>query len=529
MRNNNIIGMSHSVFKLLSLLFLVYLAPMQLSAQVCGDQVVNKPVCSNTNFAELTPDMVGITATSNNLSISNYDVSSSFGLPQGSVKVSFNSVDVIDKNGVLAFYLAGDGDNEASWTINYSLEKYLQVAHGGALAGNELDKFTSNDANRYTFNTSLDNGFTHNANSGSYSVKNNTDSKIINSSDFVWTSNAGSKLFKFDVTTTARSRAGKGSRYTIYIDDSSCTASTNEQCDDGNTNNGDGCSGSCQVEANYVCNRDTNNDMICDTAGAGSVVPVQNSCGDGKINGLECQNTHFSELTPSMLGITGTQNNISMNNVDVSQHYGLPAGSIKVSLSSVDVINKNGVMAFFLAGDGDTTGSWHITYATDKAIKVSHGGALASQKDDIFISEDSQSYTFNGGLENGLSHSKSGSNYKVHNASASKIFNATDFEWRANSTAKSFQFRVETNADSASGKGSKYRIFVDDAKCTELSSELCDDGNQDNGDGCSDTCQVEIGFVCKEDAQTASWEEMNSYNKTCNDVGLGSVSIWTRT
>src|SRR6185369_12452785 len=36
-----------------------------------------------------------------------------------------------------------------------------------------------------------------------------------------------------------------------------------EQCDDGNPNGGDGCSPSCQVEADYVCMQDTSGVSKC--------------------------------------------------------------------------------------------------------------------------------------------------------------------------------------------------------------------------------------------------------------------------
>ena len=51
-----------------------------------------------------------------------------------------------------------------------------------------------------------------------------------------------------------------------------------EQCDDNNKNSGDGCSGSCQVEAGYACNGQPS---ICQSIITGPV------CGDGKIEGSE--------------------------------------------------------------------------------------------------------------------------------------------------------------------------------------------------------------------------------------------------
>ena len=47
-----------------------------------------------------------------------------------------------------------------------------------------------------------------------------------------------------------------------------------EECDDGNSVSGDGCSNICYVETGYQCTG----------VGAGSCLPV---CGDGNINGTE--------------------------------------------------------------------------------------------------------------------------------------------------------------------------------------------------------------------------------------------------
>lgn len=230
-----------------------------------------------------------------------------------------------------------------------------------------------------------------------------------------------------------------------------------------------------------------------------------------------------------MFGITSTRNHVSVNNVDVSGHFNLPAGSIKVSFSSVDVIAKNGNLDFFLAGNGDQRSTWTVTYADDKRIKVSHGGALAGKKDDIFISKDSTSYTFSGGLKSGLSHAKpTNSTYRVHNSTGSKIFNSSAFVWTANSSRHSFSFDVKTTAQSASGKGSKFDVYVDDSKCQATTNEHCDDGNTVSGDGCDDSCQIEAGYVCQEDLANATWSDMYDYTKTCTTTGNASVLLWSR-
>ena len=253
-----------------------------------------------------------------------------------------------------------------------------------------------------------------------------------------------------------------------------------------------------------------------------------NGCGDGKLNAETCEKTHFTILTPQMVGINGTKSHISVNNYDVSKHFGLKAGSVLVTFSSVDVIKKKGTLAFFLAGDGDNHATWSIKYSMDKAVRVAHGGALAGREDDIFISKDSTGYKFEYALENGLSHKKSGNTYKVHNSRKKKINNDKAFTWTSNSAKKSFSFDLKTTADSRSGKGSKYTIFIDDSVCNKPTTEQCDDGNTNNNDGCTDQCKVELGYVCKEDAST-DWESMYDYGNTCKSTGRDSVVMWHST
>lgn len=50
-----------------------------------------------------------------------------------------------------------------------------------------------------------------------------------------------------------------------------------EQCDDGNTMNGDGCSSMCQVEANFQCVGEP-------SACVSTLPPVTNNCGNGRLD-----------------------------------------------------------------------------------------------------------------------------------------------------------------------------------------------------------------------------------------------------
>ena len=61
---------------------------------------------------------------------------------------------------------------------------------------------------------------------------------------------------------------------------------TGEQCDDGNTANGDGCSSTCQIEATYQC---VNSPMpsLCTYCGDAKVIGTE-VCDDGTNDGIGC-------------------------------------------------------------------------------------------------------------------------------------------------------------------------------------------------------------------------------------------------
>lgn len=66
---------------------------------------------------------------------------------------------------------------------------------------------------------------------------------------------------------------------------------TAEDCDDGNTNNGDGCASDCTVEVNYTCDGDFGSSSYCYSTCGNSIredVPIVETaeeCDDGNTTG----------------------------------------------------------------------------------------------------------------------------------------------------------------------------------------------------------------------------------------------------
>jgi len=253
-----------------------------------------------------------------------------------------------------------------------------------------------------------------------------------------------------------------------------------EECDDGNTISGDGCSATCagEVIAAPVCQEITSTDL-----------------------GIPADTTGYDTTSP----------------VDVSSKFNLPAGSVLV-----DAIGANTVTGGF-----KVSASNHITFNISGTqsvhIKAMHGGALgADLKDKIFI-RDGATYTLTSALATGLS---SGLNvnpgYYVKNNTASKIFNGTPFTWMSDTTESYIDFgTTSTVLDSAI----KLELCAP-APAAEVcgngiveGAEACDDGNTVSGDGCSATCTVESAS-----AECGNGIIETKVTETCTDTAFDELS-----
>lgn len=184
------------------------------------------------------------------------------------------------------------------------------------------------------------------------------------------------------------------------------------------------------------------------------------------VQAIETASVHFVEVTPAMINRNTPRNNITRRNFDISSRLGLTYGSVKITMSSVDVRRTpSGHTTFTLAGGQDNKSNWSIRYSdNENRIKVSHGGTVGGRGSDIFVSNDGMKYTFGTSLTSGLRYANYGSTYYVSNNTNRKIRNGGGFIWRANEDDFTFNFQVNTTANSGYGKGSDYKIYVDISK-----------------------------------------------------------------
>jgi fibro-slime domain-containing protein len=214
------------------------------------------------------------------------------------------------------------------------------------------------------------------------------------------------------------------------------TLDGDEECDDGNTSSGDGCSLACRLETGFVC----------PTPGSACISTVV--CGDGKVGGKEACDDH--------------------NNSDGD---GCSADCTKVEPGWT--CPAPGVRCLPKCGDGVLTG-WEE--CDDGNIKAGDGCSDACKIEDGYACT----------KPNTPCH-KTVCGDKVKEGSESCDDGNTLPGDGCAPDCKSEPVCTGTNGcTSTCGDGLK------------LPDEECDDGNQRSGDGCSDKCKLEPGWDCKQ-------------------------------
>jgi len=230
------------------------------------------------------------------------------------------------------------------------------------------------------------------------------------------------------------------------------TLDAGEACDDGNNNNGDGCSSTCQIETGYTCN---GSPSVCTKPPAAvcgnGKLETGEACDDGNvINGDGCSSTYQVE-----------------NNFTCS---GTPSHCVAKPPPPPPPVCGNGkVESGEACDDGNTT----------------NGDGCSSTC----------------GIETG--YTCNGSPSVCHLVNTAKCGNGIV------ETGESCDDGNTTNGDGCSSNCAVETGYVctgsPTSYCTPISTcgngkieagEQCDDGNTINGDGCSSQCKIETGFVC---------------------------------
>ena len=164
-----------------------------------NDGLLDSEECS-LNFVNISSTDLGLGWGEIDAMVTNADVSSVLGLQSGSVLISAEHV-YTQSSGIALLQTASDYEpNIPKFTVSGTVPVYVRIRHGQQIpAPGEEDGFTSLDGVPFTFDGSLNPGFTLTSVGSDYYVKRTTGG--INAGTIQWTSN-GENVGSFEVWTT---------------------------------------------------------------------------------------------------------------------------------------------------------------------------------------------------------------------------------------------------------------------------------------------------------------------------------------
>ena len=264
---------------------------------------------------------------------------------------------------------------------------------------------------------------------------------------------------------------------------------SNTYWDDGNTINGDGCSSTCTIEANYIWNGGTNNqpDTCIGIWGDGILFSGTEEWDDGNLfNNDGCDSS--CKLETSFQCFTNTSN---IPNSRCTEVWG---DGIRTTPNICDDGNTK---------DGD---GWSSQWLIESGYACDGG---SSTKPDTCVTIWGDGYYVEGveGWDDGNKGSSDG--------------------WSSNCLVEAGYVCVTP----LSGGSQICSEICGDGK--RFTSQ-CDDGNTKSNDGCSSTCTIEPGFICsggtatRKDTCTEIWGDGKDYGTNeCEDGNLIDGDGWS--
>ena len=283
--------------------------------------------------------------------------------------------------------------------------------------------------------------------------------------------------------------------------------------DDGNTASGDGCSSTCSIETGWSCTggSTTSQDTWKDICGDGIIVKSTfNYCDDGNTNnGDGCSSTWAIET-----GWTCTGGSNSSPSV-CSEKWGDGITIVHNSLKWDDgnTVSDDGCSSAcfiehgwgWIGGSPTSTDVW--TIICGDGIYMS----AAEQWDDGNIaSGDGWSQMCK--LESGFSWTTTASNnpatvwHETCGDGIRMLSTGCDDGNTVSGDGCSSTCTVESGYSCQGGSPISPDVCLvlwGDGKIDSSDPSVCDDGNNIDGDGCSSTCKVEVGFKCVHTATTS--------------------------
>ena len=167
-------------------------------------------------------------------------------------------------------------------------------------------------------------------------------------------------------------------------------------------------------------------------------VVVSEMGAEGDVNVTACCTPMTSKIiTASDFGFQYSVNDgsLSATDIDLSSKWGLPTGSVIVSVEGVST-DANGFFRTIL----DSPITFGIHGATPVTVKAHHSTGIQSGKRDGIIALDNVGYTFVGSLTEGLVADVDGNDYYVENTTSSGNHPGISVDWESQSPVTDIEF-----------------------------------------------------------------------------------------
>ncbi|MFL5321649.1 MAG: DVUA0089 family protein [Myxococcaceae bacterium] len=279
---------------------------------------------------------------------------------------------------------------------------------------------------------------------------------------------------------------------------------TDEQCDDGNRQNGDGCSSNCQKESGYSC---SGTPSVCTTRCGDGVKAPSEGCDDGNTsNGDGCSGTCTVEAGFACAGepsvcATNCGDGVIVGNEVCDDHNTTAGDGCSPTCTAEPGYSCNGAPSVCqtVCGDGQKAG----TETCDDSNSFSGDGCSSSCAIETgYACTGSPSVcapVCGNGLRNGSEQCDDGN---TNNGDGCDSSCNKESGWSCNSAQPSV-------CTSTCGDGIR------------VGQEQCDDGNLSNLDGCTASCSVKTGYVCNTATpnvcNTVCGDSIRAGNEGCDD------------
>ncbi|MEP3370934.1 MAG: gliding motility-associated C-terminal domain-containing protein [Maribacter dokdonensis] len=162
---------------------------------------------------------------------------------------------------------------------------------------------------------------------------------------------------------------------------------------------------------------------------------------------VDCTVHDSKEIRSQDLGVQNGIDNgtLAVNNVDVSYKWGLPEGSILISMTGGSTFNSG----LFMVQNGKKI-NFSITGSVPVKITAKHSELVAGNSIDGIIALDGVVYEFtNTILADGLTSGMNGNNYFVHNNTNVLVDEHERFTWESQEVASQIEFYTTSHLKSA--------------------------------------------------------------------------------